>query len=186
MKFALNALPETLINMLQSLVSLRRIEKYLHGVEVAPVPPLGTDLPPIAFQGATITWPQDRTRGLNSGSTTRGGSRPGSVAGSLSATPKNKFVLMDLNLVFPKGQLSLVCGKLGSGKTLLLLALLGEADFLTGQVLCPRTPPDAIAQFAGQMPKDDEEWVVEGVCAYVPQVSSFIFEGRLSSFFLSC
>ena len=31
LKFALNALPETLINMLQSLVSLRRIEKYLNG-----------------------------------------------------------------------------------------------------------------------------------------------------------
>jgi ABC-type lipoprotein export system ATPase subunit len=28
---------------------------------------------------------------------------------------------MDLNIVFPKGELSLVCGKLGSGKTLLLL-----------------------------------------------------------------
>lgn len=181
MKFALNALPETLINMLQSLVSLRRIEKYLHGVEVAPVPALGSDLPPIAFQGATVTWPQDRTRGLNSGSTTRGGTRPGSVAGSVSATPKNKFVLMDLNLVFPKGQLSLVCGKLGSGKTLLLLALLGEADFLTGQVLCPRTPPDAIARFAGQLPKPDEEWVVEGVCAYVPQVRLSISWRQLSS-----
>jgi ABC-type lipoprotein export system ATPase subunit len=30
-------------------------------------------------------------------------------------------MLMDLNIVFPKGELSLVCGKLGSGKTLLLL-----------------------------------------------------------------
>lgn len=34
-------------------------------------------------------------------------------------------MLMDLNVVFPKGELSLVCGKLGSGKTLLLLGTRG-------------------------------------------------------------
>jgi hypothetical protein len=96
-------------------------------------------------------------------------------------------MLTDLNIVFPKGELSLVCGKLGSGKTLLLLgtyclvmfiiarsnwrtALLGEADFLTGQVLCPKTPPDTIASFAGIVPPPDK-WVIDGVCAYVPQVS---------------
>ncbi|ETW77907.1 ABC transporter [Heterobasidion irregulare TC 32-1] len=159
MKFALNALPETLINMLQSLVSLRRIEKYLHGAEVAPVPPLGGAPVPVAFQGATVTWPQDRARGAST-----------SAAPSAAPTPRNKFVLVDLNLAFPRDRLSLVCGKLGSGKTLLLLALLGEADMLTGQVSCPRTPPDAIAAFAKESPSD-EEWVVEGVCAYVPQTA---------------
>ncbi|KAH9174901.1 ATP-binding cassette transporter [Lactarius sanguifluus] len=159
MKFALNALPETLINMLQSFVSLRRIEKYLHAVEVALVPPLGRNPSPIAFQGATVTWPRDRAR---SGTATT------STVSSASSTPKTKFMLMDLNIVFPKGELSLVCGKLGSGKTLLLLALLGEADLLTGQMLCPQTPPDAIASFVGVVPSPDE-WVVDGVCAYVPQ-----------------
>ncbi|KAN0125580.1 multidrug resistance-associated ABC transporter [Russula decolorans] len=161
MKFALNALPETLINMLQSFVSLRRIEKYLHSAEVAPVPPLSESSPPIAFQGATVTWPQDRAR---SGS----GTASASAASSVSATPRTKFMLTDLNIIFPKGELSLVCGKLGSGKTLLLLALLGEADFLTGQVLCPKTPPDALASFAGIVPPPDK-WVIDGVCAYVPQ-----------------
>ena len=53
-------------------------------------------------------------------------------------------------------------------------ALLGEADFLTGQVLCPKTPPDALASFAGVVPPPDE-WVVDGVCAYVPQVSLGFF-----------
>ena len=164
---------------MQSFVSLRRIEKYLHSAEVAPVPPLGEISPPIAFQGATVTWPQDRAR---SGSSTAGTS----AASSVPATPKTKFMLTDLNITFPKGELSLVCGKLGSGKTLLLLgtyyyftytiicsnrgtALLGEADFLTGQVLCPKTPPDAIASFADIVPPSNK-WVIEGVCAYVPQV----------------
>ena len=36
----------------------------------------------------------------------------------------HKFMLVDMTLEFPKGELSLVCGKLGSGKTLLLLGML--------------------------------------------------------------
>ncbi|KAG6333895.1 hypothetical protein ID866_5197 [Astraeus odoratus] len=157
MKFALNALPETFINMLQSFVSLRRIEKYLHAAEVTAVPPLSLQTQTIALQNATITWPQDRIQ-------------TGSATPSAASTPRNKFVLLDLALSFPEGELSLVCGKLGSGKTLLLLALLGEADVLAGQVICPRSPPDALAQFAKQVVLP-EDWIVKGVCAYVPQTA---------------
>ena len=64
------------------------------------------------------------------------------------STPRPSFILQDLTLSFPPGALSLVCGKLGSGKTLLLLGLLGEADVLAGQLSCPRSPPDALAVFA--------------------------------------
>ena len=60
------------------------------------------------MQNATVTWPQDRARSASN-------------ASSAAATPKTKFVLMDLSITFPQGELSLICGKLGSGKTLLLL-----------------------------------------------------------------
>jgi hypothetical protein len=53
---------------------------------------------------------------------------------------------------------------------MLSTVLLGEADILTGQVLAPRSPPDSLASFVGvQVPK--EQWIVKGICAYVPQVS---------------
>ena len=108
MKFALSALPETFINMLQSFVSMRRIEKYLNTPEVNAVPPLEQQSKTVAFQSCTATWPQDRALA--------------SRAPSAAPTPKNKFVLVDLSLKFPNGKLSLICGKLGSGKTLLLLS----------------------------------------------------------------
>ncbi|KAJ2928554.1 hypothetical protein H1R20_g8546, partial [Candolleomyces eurysporus] len=158
MKSALNALPETFINVLQTFVSLRRIEKYLDGAEVDPVSPLQEQSKTIALQSCTITWPQDRTS-----------SNASSLAPSASSTPRHKFLLMDLSLSFPQGELSLVCGKLGSGKTLLLLALLGEADILTGQLMCPRSPPDSLASYAKVGP--EEEWIVDGMCAYVPQAA---------------
>jgi hypothetical protein len=52
----------------------------------------------------------------------------------------------------------------------LYTALLGEVDLLTGQVLCPRSPPDALAGFAG-IRVAKHEWIVQGICAYVPQVN---------------
>ncbi|KAJ6577627.1 multidrug resistance-associated ABC transporter [Mycena capillaripes] len=160
MKFALNALPETLINLLQSLVSLRRIEKYLGTAEVSVVPPLDQQSQTIAFRSCTVTWPQDRSAASASASATP----------SAASTPRHKFVLVDLTLQFPPGELSLICGKLGSGKTLLLLALLGEADLLSGQMLCPRSPPDSLAGFT-DVRVSKEEWVVQGMCAYVPQAA---------------
>ena len=158
----------------QSFVSLRRIEKYLNSAEVISVPPLDQQSKTIAFQFCTLTWPQDRN--------------VGSLAPSAATTRKQRFVLVDLSLNFPQGELSLICGKLGSGKTLLLLgkslslfdvcililfffltALLGEADVLAGQVLCPRSPPDSLAALSGSRVSEGD-WVVSGVCAYVPQV----------------
>ena len=63
MKFAMNALPDTFINLFQSAVSLRRIETYLQGAEVTPVAPLDGQPHPIALHSATITWAQDRIVG---------------------------------------------------------------------------------------------------------------------------
>ncbi|KAJ6609306.1 hypothetical protein B0H10DRAFT_2166370 [Mycena sp. CBHHK59/15] len=135
LKFALSALPETFISMLQ----------YLNTPEVTPVPPMERQAQTIAFQSCTVTWPQDNS------ST--------SAAPSTASTPRYKFVLVDLSLKLPPGELSLICGKLGSE----------DAFTSSGQVMCPRSPPDSLASFAGLHPTN-EEWVVEGICAYVPQV----------------
>ncbi|KAH8829370.1 multidrug resistance-associated ABC transporter [Flagelloscypha sp. PMI_526] len=156
LKFALNALPETFINLLQSVVSLRRIEKYLLSADVAHVPPLAEQSNTVAFRSATVTWPQDRSLK--------------SATPSAASTPRQKFALLDLSVDFPNGELSLICGKLGSGKTLLLLSLLGEADILAGQVISPRSPPDALASLSNKI-APGEPWIVEGVCAYVPQAA---------------
>ena len=61
----------------------------------------------------------------------------------------------------------------------LAIALLGEADLLTGQLFCPRSPPDTIASFVG-VHVPEEEWVVEGVGAYVPQVGPNVYTCALS------
>ena len=57
-----------------------------------------------------------------------------------------------------------------------LEALLGEADVLAGQVICPRSPPDLLATFSDSR-VCEEDWVVPGICAYVPQV--FVLTGSI-------
>lgn len=160
MRFALNTLPETFINILQSLVSLRRIEKYMSAAEIADIRSIkDTELEnSVRLVSATISWPQNRFGGASS-------------APSVAPTPKARFTISDLSLEFPEGELSLICGKLGSGKTLLLLALLGEADILAGQLISPRSPPDALATLRQETNLDSSNWVVRGICAYVPQTA---------------
>jgi hypothetical protein len=107
--------------MLQGFVSCRRIEKYMRAAEVSAVdnPLEGVD---ISLNSATITWPRDRApeglEGQGSGQVTAAPSAP--------ATPKAEFTLSDLNLNFPHGELSLICGRLG-----VLITSHSEAD---GQV----------------------------------------------------
>lgn len=86
---------------------------------------------------------------------------------STATTPKNAFTLADLTLRFPRSELSLICGRLGSGKSLLLHGLLGEADLLVGSLTCPRSLPDLMADFPKEV--NDEEWLIPTMVGYVPQ-----------------
>jgi ABC-type multidrug transport system fused ATPase/permease subunit len=150
LRFALNALPETFIQALQGFVSCRRIEKYM---SLAEVPDVATfDKGDIVLTNATYTWPQDD-----------------SAAGtkSIAPTPRPAFSLADLTLRFPEGKLSLICGRLGSGKSLLLAGLLGEADLVAGQALTPRSAPNTMTRSGTKIL--DEDWIIPEMVAYVPQ-----------------
>ena len=84
--------------------------------------------PLVAFVNATVTWPAAQAGGIESSSSSSpSGSR---TPGLDTRTPGGrtpggrKFLMSDLSVDFPIGELSLVCGPLGSGKTLLLLGKL--------------------------------------------------------------
>lgn len=148
------------------LVSCRRIERYLHQEEVT------SDIQSdgegdIVLANATFTWP--RVADIP----TTGTSGSISLASSVAPTPKAMFTLADMTARFPHGKLSLICGRLGSGKTLLLAGLLGEADLLAGHVECPRSVPNAmqpLSILAHNAPAiKDEDWIVSSMVAYVPQ-----------------
>jgi len=75
------------------------------------------------------------------------------------------FRLRDLDIIFPQGEMTLVAGKVGSGKTLLLLALLGEARLLEGKISY------ATSQLIDPAQPRVGTVRVEGGVAYVPQTA---------------
>ncbi|KAF9352624.1 hypothetical protein BGX34_012063 [Mortierella sp. NVP85] len=130
----MDAFPEMLSLCLRAKVSAARIDRFLDeeevlvyaNVNVKPRKNLPTD-PIIGFKNATFSYAskaeQDATIAAHEAGETISG---------------HHFELKDLNLVFPVGELSVITGPTGSGKTSLLLALLGEINPIKGQAFLPR------------------------------------------------
>ncbi|KAJ7675323.1 P-loop containing nucleoside triphosphate hydrolase protein [Mycena rosella] len=118
----MTALPGQFFAMLHAYVSMQRIEAFLAEDEVpkwastltAPEPesPVGD----IGFSAAVFEW-QAPTQ----------------------LTPTARFQLGPLDVKFPAGKLTLVSGATGSGKTAMLLALLGELHCVDGNVLLDKS-----------------------------------------------
>ncbi|KAJ6445727.1 CBF/NF-Y family transcription factor [Purpureocillium lavendulum] len=76
---------------------------------------------------------------------------------------KPLFALRDLSVEFPNGELTIITGKTGSGKSLLLAAIAGEARLLSGSIHRPRSDDDETIMEIG------DGWVSEGEMAVVTQ-----------------
>ncbi|KIL71527.1 hypothetical protein M378DRAFT_182928 [Amanita muscaria Koide BX008] len=115
-------LPQQIFSLLHAYVSMQRIEKFLDEPEVpdwastltATVRPSNQDL--IGFVHATFTWESKDDK--------------------ITSLP---FQLGPLDLVLPRGQLTLIGGPTGSGKSAMLVALLGEMTCVSGDVYLDKT-----------------------------------------------
>lgn len=102
-KGALSVLPSTLQALLQAKVSLDRLAAYMNQPEIDP--PQGESSGRIVCQNATIGWPGE--------------------AIDVEYPKLGAFTLKGLDFEPPQNQMTIVCGPLGSGKTL-LVSILGE------------------------------------------------------------
>jgi len=124
LQWALQELPNQITSWLRALVSVRRIEKFLCEEDVPAwvttlsrkevvedgdqtIPEPGS----IRFNQASFAWPQ-----------------------SEESKTRETFTLGPLTLDLPVGQLAIVTGPTGSGKSSFLCAILGEMDCLEGSV----------------------------------------------------
>ncbi|KAF4498142.1 ATP-dependent bile acid permease [Fusarium agapanthi] len=140
LEVSLGVLPELITMGVDTFVSLKRIQTYLNGPEMKNTLSEGTD---VAFEDASIAWPED------------------------DETPdEDRFILRSLNIRFPAGELSVISGKTGTGKSLLLSAILGETDVLEGSVCVPNTiAPDERRDAQANL----GDWIIPGSIAYVGQ-----------------
>ncbi|KAJ6089772.1 hypothetical protein N7467_004988 [Penicillium canescens] len=135
----LGLLPELTSKIVNAKISAKRIEDYLNSDELDNHVKHGDT---IAFKEATVKWPA-------------------------LAPIANAFTLRNITLRFPNGQLSIISGKIGAGKSLLLASILGEADIVTGTVTAPHPPnhQKRFDEFATPM-----SWIIPSARAYVSQI----------------
>ncbi|KAI0772966.1 multidrug resistance-associated ABC transporter [Trametes elegans] len=149
-----NILPTMLVQLLQTKVALDRIATYLDEEEVdeqvsalkrGPVLPadaLSDD--GLGIINGRFRWNRVRPQ---SGNTVEHTSRratglphetptdAGSDCTTTTTVEERVFELRDIDIMFPEGQLTVVTGPTASGKTALLMALLGELTTLAGRIV---------------------------------------------------
>ncbi|KAL2171894.1 hypothetical protein VTG60DRAFT_1281 [Thermothelomyces hinnuleus] len=145
---AVALLPLLQMYLLEAWTSAVRLEKYFNQSDMVSVAEQGET---ISFENATVTWPRVQDTDIP-----QGGAEDQRDAHS---------ILRDATLDFPIGKLSVITGKTGSGKSLLLAALLGEVKLLSGTIRMPALPD--INDSTGYIP--ETEWIIPQLTAFVSQ-----------------
>jgi ABC-type multidrug transport system fused ATPase/permease subunit len=139
-EMTLAVIPELTTEFLDAWVSIERIEKFLKSPEkVVNTVPADS----ISYENASIAWPAEEQ------------------------DEEGRYVLRNLSISFPDKELSVISGKTGCGKSLLLSSILGECDVLAGVIKVPKAPSLADRH-------DDKanggNWIIDSAIAYVAQI----------------
>ncbi|KAL9027013.1 MAG: hypothetical protein Q9196_004406 [Gyalolechia fulgens] len=122
LRIPLDQLADMVAHVQECKVSVDRVEEFLNEDETEKYLQLGNNGKDengdtvIGFEHATLTWGSKDTT---------------------NSSESRAFRMIDLNIKFSIGSLNLVVGPTGSGKTSLLMALLGEMTKLHGSVFLP-------------------------------------------------
>jgi ABC-type multidrug transport system fused ATPase/permease subunit len=116
LRIPLDQLADMVAHVQESKVSVDRVEEYLNEPETDKYRQLQADVvdeegePVIGFDNGTFSW------------------------GNIES---DDFKMIDLNVHFKVGQVNVIIGPTGSGKTSMLMALLGEMSLVDGSVYLP-------------------------------------------------
>ncbi|CAG7947934.1 unnamed protein product [Penicillium salamii] len=152
LRVPLDQLADMVAHVQECKVSLDRVDKYLNEEETGKYDQLrdsttaGTPAK-IGLENATLSWSNSKVQAKDTAST----------------TDLDSFRLINLNVEFLVGKLNIIAGPTGSGKTSLLMALLGEMQLVEGQVHLPGGMANR-----SDLPVDPETGLVESI-AYCAQ-----------------
>lgn len=103
-------------NVAEALVSVRRIQKFLESDEIIPVKQLINKKPSVEIKDGSFMWDVDES--------------------SLQSprSPRNKYVLNNINFSANSPELVAIVGPVGCGKSSFLQALLGDVKLINGDI----------------------------------------------------
>ncbi|KIJ35247.1 hypothetical protein M422DRAFT_262416 [Sphaerobolus stellatus SS14] len=150
----LGIIPKWIVDVLQTKISLDRIDTFLHEDEVSEqisglkrdgIDPTLDEDSRLGILQASFKWNEvedtdtiktSRANNKTATSTVSITESEPNISDSVSiagrSSQETKFELKDINVIFPDGKLTIVTGPTASGKTALLMALLGEMTMLPG------------------------------------------------------
>lgn len=171
---AIGYLPLIQVYLMEAWTSCVRVEKYLNQPDKAPVADLGDS---VVFENATVRWPRVEDSDVPTNSETPvPATAPESPppeqssvtdnASAIVAPEETRSILRNIDVAFPNGELSLITGKTGAGKSLLLAAILGEVKLLSGEVRVPLAPPVSVIE---SQDINESNWVLPSLTAFVSQ-----------------
>lgn len=144
LEFTLSIIPELTTDLIDAYISIGRIQRYLGGAEISEST---SDAPNVSFENASISWP--------------------CAEGEDEMDGNERYVLRNVDVSFPKGELSVISGKTGTGKSLMLASILGEVDILDGKVHVPRGPkPEERHDHLA----NKDNWIIPSSIAFVAQI----------------
>ena len=137
LRFPVMMFPTQLLNIVNGKVALDRIQEFMEADEMHQAPQQPAGAPAISIQQGSFSW-----------------------------GPGQEILLHNINFSAAKGQLVIVVGEVGSGKTSLLAAILGEMMARSGRVVVrgsvAYTQQDPWIQNATL--KDNSTWIYGGGC----------------------
>ena len=140
-EMVLAVIPELTTDLLDAKISADRINKFFYSPEKNDHT---VDGETVIFDNVTVGWPADDPE-----------------------DEENRFLLRDINVKFPARELSVISGKTGSGKSLMLASILGESDVTSGTLVVPKAPPPA-ERYDDQANKGN--WIIPSSIAFVSQI----------------
>lgn len=143
---AIGLLPLLQVYLMEAWTSCVRLEKYFAQPDQTPVSTPGET---ISFHDATVRWPRAEDADENP-----------------PPLDETRSILRNVTLEFPNREMSVIAGKTGSGKSLLLAAILGEVKLMSGSIETPAAPP---ASVTNAEPASDAEWILPTLTSFVPQ-----------------
>ncbi|EIN03587.1 multidrug resistance-associated ABC transporter [Punctularia strigosozonata HHB-11173 SS5] len=141
----LNVIPTWIVQVLQTLVAVNRIATYLGEDEVSEQvsslkkkagPPDDTEEKGLGIQHGSFRWNQVEEQKEDKPASPT--DETDTAVDSASVNGQNgdhRFELKDIDVMFPDGALSVITGPTASGKTALLMALLGEMTQFEGKLV---------------------------------------------------